>query len=85
MRGTVVDVGAYAYVATDDYPDSAEAVARAVAEKAAKGILFCGSGVGASIAANKEGACLSLPRHLPAVQGVEHDDEHTRAGRQNRR
>ncbi|MCO5199400.1 MAG: RpiB/LacA/LacB family sugar-phosphate isomerase [Anaerolineae bacterium] len=74
---TVVDVGAYAYEATDDYPDSAEAVARAVvAGKAAKGILFCGSGVGASIAANKvKGARACLCHDIySAVQGVEHDD-----------
>lgn len=73
----VIDVGAHAYVATDDYPDSAEAVARAVvAGKAARGILFCGSGVGASIAANKvKGARACLCHDIySAVQGVEHDD-----------
>src|SRR3989442_15044351 len=38
----------------DDYPDSAAAVARAVANRSAeRGILVCGSGVGASVAANK--------------------------------
>ena len=71
------DVGAYEYVATDDYPDSAEAVARAVvAGKGEKGILFCGSGVGASIAANKvRGARACLCHDIySAVQGVEHDD-----------
>lgn len=74
---TVVDVGAHTYVATDDYPDSAEAVARAVvAGKAPKGILICGSGVGASIAANKvRGARACLCHDIySAVQGVEHDD-----------
>jgi ribose 5-phosphate isomerase B len=73
----VIDVGAFEYVATDDYPDSAEAVARAVVSgKAAKGILFCGSGVGASIAANKvKGARACLCHDIySAVQGVEHDD-----------
>lgn len=73
----VIDVGAHAYVATDDYPDSAESVARAVvAGQAPKGILLCGSGVGASIAANKvRGARACLCHDIySAVQGVEHDD-----------
>lgn len=74
---TVVDVGAQVYEASDDYPDSAESVARAVvAEEFAKGILVCGSGVGASIAANKiRGARACLCHDIySAVQGVEHDD-----------
>lgn len=74
---TVIDIGAHEYVASDDYPDSAAAVARAVVEGAApKGILFCGSGVGASIAANKiRGARACLCHDIySAVQGVEHDD-----------
>ncbi len=73
----VVDVGAHSYIASDDYPDSAEAVAQAVvAGVAPKGILFCGSGVGASIAANKiKGARACLCHDIySAVQGVEHDD-----------
>ena len=73
----VVDVGAHEYIATDDYPDSAEAVARAVVAGAGeKGILVCGSGVGASIAANKiKGARACLCHDIySAVQGVEHDD-----------
>lgn len=73
----VVDVGAHEYVKTDDYPDSAEAVARAVVKGIApKGILFCGSGVGASIAANKvKGARACLCHDIySAAQGVEHDD-----------
>lgn len=73
----VIDVGAHEYIATDDYPDSAAAVARAVADGAApKGILVCGSGVGASIAANKiKGARACLCHDIySAVQGVEHDD-----------
>jgi len=60
-----------------DYPDYAEAVGLAVRDgKARRGILICGSGVGASVAANK------VPRiraelchdHYSAHQGVEHDD-----------
>src|SRR5262245_55795072 len=72
----VVDVG------TDndtpvDYPDYAEAVAEALREdKADRGILVCGSGVGASMAANKipgirAGLCHDT---YSAHQGVEHDD-----------
>ncbi|MGH7766753.1 MAG: ribose 5-phosphate isomerase B [Candidatus Binatia bacterium] len=60
-----------------DYPDYAEAVGRAVAEgRAERGVLVCGSGVGASIAANKipgirAGLCHDT---YSARQGVEHDD-----------
>jgi len=60
-----------------DYPDYAEAVGMAVREgKAERGILMCGSGVGASVAANKipgvrAGLCHD---HYSAHQGVEHDD-----------
>jgi RpiB/LacA/LacB family sugar-phosphate isomerase len=60
-----------------DYPDYAEAVALAVRDgRAERGILVCGSGVGASVAANKipgvrAGLCHD---HYSAHQGVEHDD-----------
>jgi ribose 5-phosphate isomerase B len=60
-----------------DYPDYAEKVARAIQEKKAeRGILLCGSGVGACIAANKfkgvyAGVCHDT---YSAHQGVEHDD-----------
>jgi ribose 5-phosphate isomerase B len=47
----VVDKGAKKLVKTDDYPDYAEKVAKAV--KKDKGILVCGSAEGVSIAANK--------------------------------
>lgn len=74
---TVVDVGAYQYDKDDDYPDFAAAVGRAVAAgQGERGILVCGSGVGASIAANKiKGvrACLCHDIYS-AAQGVEHDD-----------
>jgi len=59
-----------------DYPDYAEAVGRAVLEeRAERGILICGSGVGASVAANKlpgirAGLCHDT---YSAHQGVEHD------------
>ena len=50
----VADLGAYALDPEDDYPDFAAAVARAVRDGAAeRGIIVCGSGVGASITANK--------------------------------
>jgi len=60
-----------------DYPDFAEAVGLAIRDgKADRGILLCGSGVGASVAANKipgvrAGLCHD---HYSAHQGVEHDD-----------
>ena len=61
----------------DDYPDAAAAVGRAVvAEQVERGILICGSGVGACVAANKirgvrAGLCHDT---YSAHQGVEHDD-----------
>jgi len=73
----VLDLGAHDLDPDDDYPDFAYAVARAVADgKAERGILICGSGVGASIAANKvpgvrAGLCHDT---YSAHQGVEHDD-----------
>lgn len=74
---TIIDVGAYEYDKDDDYPDFAAAVGRAVATgQGERGILVCGSGVGASIAANKiKGvrACLCHDIYS-AAQGVEHDD-----------
>jgi len=60
-----------------DYPDYADAVAQAVlVGQAARGVLICGSGVGASVAANKvpgirAGICHDT---YSAHQGVEHDD-----------
>ena len=51
---TVVDAGAYEYDALDDFPDFSEAVAVRVADgRAERGLIVCGSGVGASVAANK--------------------------------
>lgn len=73
----MVDVGASSGSAPDDYPDFAEAVGMAIREqKAERGILICGSGVGASVAANKipgirAGLCHDT---YSAHQGVEHDD-----------
>lgn len=60
-----------------DYPDYAEKVALAVRnEQAARGILICGSGVGASVAANKIPGIRAGLAHdcYSAHQGVEHDN-----------
>jgi len=72
----VLDVGAY-NENPSDYPDYAEAVGRAVREgRADRGILICGSGIGASVAANKligirAGICHDT---YSGHQGVEHDN-----------
>ena len=73
----VLDLGAHSLDPADDYPDFAEAAARAVAAgRAERGILICGSGVGTSVAANKVPgirACLCHDTYS-AHQGVEHDE-----------
>ena len=72
----VVDVGTCSTAAVD-YPDFAEAVAAAVLDgRAERGILICGSGVGASVAANKIPDIRAAVCHdsYSAHQGVEHDD-----------
>lgn len=71
----VVDLGAHGD-APSDYPDFAEAVGAAVAAgRAERGILVCGSGVGAVAAANKMPGILAGLCHdtYSAHQGVEHD------------
>ena len=73
----VIDSGAYEHNAEDDYPDFAHNVATAISEnKADKGIVICGSGVGASITANKVHGIRAAICHdtYSAKQGVEHDD-----------
>jgi RpiB/LacA/LacB family sugar-phosphate isomerase len=60
-----------------DYPDYARAVGEAIADgRAERGILVCGSGVGAGIAANKMRGVRAALCHdtYSARQGVEHDD-----------
>lgn len=72
----VLDVGAF-NENPSDYPDFAEAVGRAVLDgRAERGILICGSGVGASVAADKLPGIRSGLCHdtYSAHQGVEHDD-----------
>src|SRR5438067_3489745 len=74
LKHEVLDVGAF-NENPSDYPDFAEAVGRAVLEgKAERGVLICGSGVGASVAANKlmgirAGMCHDT---YSAHQGVEY-------------
>jgi ribose 5-phosphate isomerase B len=73
----VVDLGAHEYDQTDDYPDFARYVGQAIQHgQADKGVLLCGSGVGASIAANKLKGVRAAICHdtYSACQGVEHDD-----------
>jgi ribose 5-phosphate isomerase B len=72
----VLDLGAYG-PDPSDYPDFARAVAEAVLNgKAERGILFCGSGVGASVAANKFPGIRAAVCHdtFSAHQGVEDDE-----------
>ena len=76
MNQEVLDVGAF-NENPSDYPDFAEAVGRAIlARKAERGVLICGSGVGASVAANKLTGIRAAVCHdsYSAHQGVEHDD-----------
>jgi ribose 5-phosphate isomerase B len=72
----IVDFGALSLNNQDDFPDYIVPLAHAVAEnKVEKGIAVCGSGVGATVAANKvKGvrACL-INDHFSAHQGVEDD------------
>ena len=73
----VDDLGAHALDPDDDYPDVACVVATAVVSgQAVKGILVCGSGVGACVAANKVPGARAAICHdtYSARQGVEHDD-----------
>jgi RpiB/LacA/LacB family sugar-phosphate isomerase len=72
----VTDVGT---MNTDpvDYPDYAEAVGKLILDGGAeRGVLICGSGVGASVAANKLPGIRAAVCHdtYSARQGVEHDD-----------
>ena len=72
----VVDFGAYRLNPVDDYPDFVVLLADAVASgKVDRGVAICGSGVGASVCANKvPGARAGLVHdHFSAHQGVEDD------------
>lgn len=73
---TVLDLGVDNAETRADYPDSAASVARAVLSgEAERGIVICGSGVGACIAANKFPGIYAAITHdtYSAAQGVEHD------------
>jgi ribose 5-phosphate isomerase B len=73
----IVDFGAHEQNDQDDYPDFVIPLARSIANKEVdRGIAVCGSGVGASIAANKvHGVRAALVHdHFSAHQGVEDDD-----------
>ena len=73
----VIDCGADSFNSTDDYPDFSRAVGAAIQSgHAARGVLICGSGVGASIAATKMRGVRACVCHdtYSAHQGVEHDD-----------
>jgi RpiB/LacA/LacB family sugar-phosphate isomerase len=76
LRHEVLDIGAF-NENPSDYPDFAEAVGRAIVDgRSERGVLICGSGVGASVAANKlvgirAGMCHDT---YSAHQGVEHDN-----------
>lgn len=72
----MIDCGAKSFDPEDDYPDFAAAVAGAVLDgRAERGIVICGSGVGAAIAANKFRGIRSSLCHdtFSARQGVEDD------------
>jgi ribose 5-phosphate isomerase B len=73
----VIDFGNKVYDQDDDYPDFAIPLARAVAEgQVDRGVLVCGSGVGASVAANKVSGVRAALIHdnYSARQGVEDDN-----------
>jgi ribose 5-phosphate isomerase B len=72
----VVDCGSDRVIPGDDYPDYAQRVAAAITEgRAERGVLICGSGVGASVAANKFLGIRAALCHdtFSAHQGVEDD------------
>jgi len=73
----LIDLGGDGSDPGDDYPDFSEPLGRAIqGGEADRGVLICGSGVGASIAATKMRGVRSAVCHdtYSARQGVEHDD-----------
>ena len=73
----VIDLGGDGSDPLDDYPDFAARLGYAVRDgQADRGVLICGSGVGASVAANKIRGIRTAVCHdtYSAHQGVEHDD-----------
>ena len=73
----LIDLGGDGSDPTDDYPDFAQRLGEAIRDgEADRGILICGSGVGACVAANKMRGIRAAVCHdtYSAHQGVEHDD-----------
>jgi RpiB/LacA/LacB family sugar-phosphate isomerase len=73
----LIDLGGDGSDPQDDYPDFAQRLGLAIQDgRAERGILICGSGVGASVAANKMRGIRTAICHdtYSAHQGVEHDD-----------
>jgi ribose 5-phosphate isomerase B len=73
----LIDLGGDGADPADDYPDFARLLAHAIRDgEADRGILVCGSGIGASVAANKVRGVRAAVAHdtYSAHQGVEHDD-----------
>jgi ribose 5-phosphate isomerase B len=73
----LIDLGGDGSDPNDDYPDFARRLGHAIRDgRADRGILICGSGVGASVAANKIRGVRAAVCHdtYSAHQGVEHDD-----------
>jgi ribose 5-phosphate isomerase B len=73
----LIDLGGDGSDPADDYPDYARSIGELVRDGGAqRGILVCGSGVGASVAANKIQGIRAAICHdtYSAHQGVEHDD-----------
>jgi ribose 5-phosphate isomerase B len=72
----VIDLGAYSFNPEDDYPDFVIPLTKAVAEgEVDRGVAICGSGVGASVCANKIAGVRAalIHDHFSARQGVEDD------------
>jgi ribose 5-phosphate isomerase B len=73
----VEDFGAFAYDSQDDYPDFVVPLGKAITSgQVERGLAVCGSGVGASVVANKIAGVRAalINDHFSAHQGVEDDD-----------
>ena len=73
----VIDVGAFEFDAEDDFPDMTTELSEEIYQgKADKGIAICGSGIGASIVANKKKGIRAAVCHdvYSATQGVQHNN-----------
>ena len=73
----IIDAGAFEYDAEDDFPDMTKKLTEIIYNgKANKGIAICGSGVGASIVANKTSGIRAAVCHdvYSASQGVQHNN-----------